>query len=81
MAALDLQDVQVCGESRIAAFMFGNSPGHHRVLLVNPGLHTGNLDIATIDLLFGLLDLEILVCCLSVGKGSSLFGEDIMVSA
>src|SRR5260221_10976148 len=79
MVALDLQDLQVCGEGRITAFMFGNSPGHRHVLLVNPRLHTSNLDIAAMDLLFSPLDFEMLVCCLSVGKGSPLFGEDVMV--
>src|SRR6267378_3184568 len=79
MAALDLQDLQVCGEDRITAFMCSNSPGHHHVLLVNPGLDTSNLDVAAMDLLFGTLDFEIFVCCLSVDKGSPLFGEDVMV--
>ena len=79
MAALDLQDLQVCGEGRITAFMCGNSLGHHHILLVNPGLHTSNLNVAAIDLLFGTHDFEKFVCCLSVGKGSPFFGEDVMV--
>jgi len=74
-----LQDLQVCGEGRVTAFMRGNSPGHHHVLLVNPGLYTSNFDVATVDLLFGTLDFEIFVCCLSVGKGSPLFGEHVVV--
>jgi len=79
MLALDLQGLQVCGEGRITVFMIGNSPGHNRVLLINPGLHTGNLDVAATDLLFGTLDFEIFACCLSVGKDGPLFGEDVMV--
>jgi len=78
MAALDFQDLQVCGEGRITVFMCSNSFRHHFVFLVNPGLHTSNLDVAAMDLLFGTLDFEIFVCCLSVGKGSPLFGEDVM---
>jgi len=79
MAALDLQDLQVCSEGRVAAFTRGDSPGHHPVILVNPGLYTGNLDVAAIDLLFGTLDFEIFVGGLPVGKGSPVFGEDVMV--
>ena len=79
MEALGLEDFQVCSESRITAFMCSNSPGHHNVLLVDPRLETSNLDVATIDLLFGTLNFEIFVCRLSVGKGSPLFGEDIMI--
>ena len=77
--ALDLEDLQVCSEGRITTFMYYNSPGHHNVLLVDPRLQTSDLDVATIDLLFGTLNFEIFVCRLSVGKGSPLFGEDIMV--
>ena len=79
MAALNLQDFQVCGEGRTTAFICGNRLGHCHVLIVNPGLHTSNLDVATIDLLFGTLDFEVFVCCLSVSKGSPLFREDVMV--
>ena len=79
MAALGLENLQVGGEGEIAAFMCSNSPGHHNVLLVNPRLHTSNLDVAAIDLFFGTPDFEIFVCRLSVGKGSPLFGEDVMV--
>jgi hypothetical protein len=79
MKALDLEDLQVCSKGRITTFMCSNSPGHHNVLLINPCLQMSDLDIATIDLLFGTLNFEIFVCCLSVGKGSPLFGEDIMV--
>jgi len=79
MLALDLQGLQVCSEGRITVFMISNSPGHNRVLLINPGLHMGNLDIAVTDLLFGTLDFEIFACCLLVGKDGPLFGEDVMV--
>jgi len=79
MAALDLQDLQVCSEGRVTAFIRGDSLGHHPVVLVNPGLYTSNLDVAATDLLFSTLDFEIFVGCLLVGKGSPLFGEDVMV--
>ena len=79
MVALDLQDLQVCSEGRVAAFTCGDSPGHHPVILVNPGLYMGNLDVAAIDLLFGMLDFEIFVGGLLVGKVSPVFGENIMV--
>jgi hypothetical protein len=79
MAALDLQDLQVCGKDGVTAFMIGNSSGHHHIVLVYPGLNTSNLNVAPMDLLFGTLDFEIFVCCLSVGKGSPLFREDVMV--
>ena len=79
MAVLDLQDLQVCSEGRVAAFTCSDSPGHHPVILVNPGLYMGNLNVAAIDLLFGTLDFEIFVGSLPVGKGSPVFGEDVMV--
>jgi hypothetical protein len=79
MTVPDLQDLQVCGEGRITTFIIGNGPGHHHVLFINPGLHTSNLDVAAMDLLFGTHNFKIFICCLSVGKGSPLFGEDIMV--
>jgi len=79
MAALDLQDLQVCSEGKVTAFIHGDSLGHHPVVLINPGPYPSNLDVAATDLLFSTLDFEIFVGCLSVGKGSPLFGEDIMV--
>ena len=79
MAALGLQDLQVCGEGRVTTFMIGNSLGHCHILFVNPGLNMSNLDIAAMDLLLGTLNFEIFACCLSVGKNSPLFGEDVMV--
>ena len=79
MVVLDLQDLQVCSEGRVTAFTCGDSPGHHPIILVNPGLYMGNLNIAAIDLLFSTLDFEIFVGGLPVGKGSPVFGEDVMV--
>jgi hypothetical protein len=66
MVVLNLQDFQVCGEGQTAAFICGNCLSHCYVLMVNLGLYMSNLDVATIDLLFGMLDFEVFVCCLLV---------------
>ena len=79
MPVLYLLGLQVCSKGRITVFMIGNSPGHNCVLLINPGLYMGNLNVAAMDLLFSTLNFEIFACCLSVGKDGPLFGEDVMV--
>jgi len=58
--------------------MCSSSLSHHHVLHINLGLQAGNLNIAVIDLLFGVLNFEKFVCCLSVRKNSPVFGENVI---
>ena len=59
--------------------MSGNSPAHICILHLNPSLQTCNLNIAPVDFLFGMLDLEIFFGCLSICKDHPFLGEYIII--
>ena len=67
---LHLHNLQVSSEGSILALLrISDSPGNLGVLGVGPGPHMCDLNIAVMDFLLGMLHLEVLVRCLSVGKG------------